>query len=674
ELADLYAAAVDGTPPGLPPLEFQYLEFTAWQRDAGRDSELAAAMEYWKNRLRDAPPALELPTDRPRSGEQHYRGGWLWREVGKRQAEALRALGRAHGCTLYMVLLGAFDVLLHRYSGQTDLLVGTPVAGRERAEFDALIGLFVNTVVLRIDLSGDLTFSGLLAHVREVTLDAQAHQRLPFEKLVEALRPDRTLSHAPVFQIMFNMTPIPDRKADAGGVEFSMGRLLDHGVSTFDLTLSVGEHADGLELVYEYDTDLFDRATIERMAAHYAQLLVAVLEDPDRPASCLPMLTAGETRRLAGTREPGATAQTPTVIELFERHAGRQARKCAVIDGEERIAYGALDRRANRLANQLIEPEQRVAVCLERSIDTIVAILAVHKSGCAYVPLDPDYPSRRIADMLAKASPDAVVTRARFCGLFTGADEQRRIVVQLDLEAASIAAQSPDPPGIEARADMPAYILFTSGSAGMPKGVIVSHANLASAFSAWSSAYELSSGDRHLQMAGLAFDVYTGDWVRALCSGAGLVICPKSTLLDPAALQALLRDQRITVAEFVPAISRGLVRQLQHSRQDLGFMRLIVVGSDTWFGAECNDLVRFAGANVRVVNSYGVAEATIDSTSVDASAAPRRRRRTSPSANPSPTPASTSAMRRCGRSRSACPVSCALRGRGSAAATSAIPS
>ncbi|MBT8443996.1 MAG: amino acid adenylation domain-containing protein, partial [Gammaproteobacteria bacterium] len=474
ELADFYAAASRGSQAHREELGIQYAEYAAWQREPERDRDLERSMRYWVERLSGAPPALELATDRPRSAEQRFRGGWVWRRVDGERTDAMRSLGRDNGCTLFMVMLGAFDVLLHRYSGQTDLLVGTPVAGRERVEFESLIGLFINTVVLRVDVDGDPRFVELLDRVRNATLDAQEHQRLPFEKLVEALRPDRTLSHAPIFQVMFNMTPIPDRKADVGGVEFSMGRLLDHGVSTFDLTLSIGERADGLELVYEYDSDLFDRETIEQFAAHYDNLLDAIVAEPDRNLSRLPVMGAAEIRALTGPRRVTGVTRESTLAR-FERHAAKLPSACAVVDGALRLSYGDLDARANRLAHELLEhgigPGHRIAVCLERSADALTAILAIHKCGCAYVPIDPDQPAQRVADMLRQAEPHAAVTRSRFAALFADAGSVN--LVQLDLDADSLAARPAVRPDIATRPDAHAYVLFTSGSTGRPKGIAI---------------------------------------------------------------------------------------------------------------------------------------------------------------------------------------------------------
>jgi amino acid adenylation domain-containing protein len=394
ELAELYAAIAAGSAPPLPALPFQYVDYAGWQRQ--NQARWQAQLDYWTEQLRNAPAAVEIPTDRPRPPEQRFRGSWLWRELSADTANALRALGREHRCTLFMVMLGVFDVLLERYSGQQDIVVGTPIAGRARAEFEGLIGLFINTVALRADLAANPTFSEFLAQLRQVTLDAQANQALPFERLVEALQPDRTLSHAPVFQVMFNLTPIPQRNRDSVGLAMTMGRLLDHGVSTFDLTLSVGERTDGLDLVFEYDRDLFDRETIDRMAAHYTQLLSAVLVKTDCRIRELPILAESEVQQLSETWSSGRThppddevfaAGAQAALHLFEARADLSPDAVAVISGARHMCYGELEARANRLAHHLqtlgVGPETRVALCLDRSELILLAILGTHKAGGA---------------------------------------------------------------------------------------------------------------------------------------------------------------------------------------------------------------------------------------------------------------------------------------------------
>jgi len=631
ELATLYDCVVTGRQSALPELPIQYVDFALWQRQGLKRPALAAQLDYWTEQLHDAPPALELPTDRPRPSEQMFHGAWLWRELSGERAETLRSFGRRRRCTLFMVLLGAFDVLLSRYSGQTDIVVGSPIAGRSWYELDGMIGLFVNTVALRMDLSDDPTFDDLLGRVRRTTLDSQANQDLPFERLVESLRPDRTLSHAPVFQVMFNMTPIPDLTRQSAGVRMRVGRLQDHGVSTFDLTLSVGERADGLDLVFEYDRDLFDRQTIERIATHYDYLLSAILDAADTPVSALPLWSADDSAALIdilnpspGESGPKKTAIAPSVIELFESQVDRQPESVAVECGHDQLTYGELDRRANCVAGQLrafgIEPGAYVAVCLDRSGELLVAVLGILKAGCAYVPLDATYPAARLADMFSVIQPRALITQAAAASALSFVTVPTILIdgdMVLDEDPDNLASNHARWPTTPRPAD-PVYALFTSGSTGTPKAVAVTHGNLAAICRAWQDAYALSADDRHLQMASFSFDVFTGDWVRALCSGGSLLLCPHFDLLEPARLYALLRDGHVTCAEFVPAVLRGLLAWLKKSGADLSFMRLIVVGSDTWHGSEYAALAAIAGPHARVINSYGTAETTIDSTFFEA--------------------------------------------------------
>jgi len=487
-----------------------------------------------------------------------------------------------------------------------------------------MIGLFVNTVALRMDLTDDPAFDKLLDRVRRTTLDSQANQDLPFERLVESLRPDRTLSHAPVFQVMFNMTPIPDLTRQSGGVRMRVGQLQDHGVSTFDLTLSVGERADGLDLVFEYDRDLFDRRTIERIATHYDYLLGAIIDAADTPVSALPLWPENESVALLARLNPPPAETEPaaSVIELFARQVERHPEVVAVEYGHEWLTYEELDRRANRLADRLyafgIEPGDFVAVCLDRSCELLVAVMGILKAGCAYVPLDAGYPAARLADMFKAVRPRALVTQASAATTLSFVTVPILVIDEDGVPGVNPGRQGSSRPSVSPRPDDTAYALFTSGSTGTPKAVAVTHGNLAAIGRAWGDAYALTERDRHLQMASFSFDVFTGDWVRALCFGGSLVLCPRFDLLEPARLYALLRDARVTCAEFVPGVLRGLLAWLRESGDDLSFMRLIAVGSDTWHGAEYAELAAVAGANTRVINSYGTAETTIDSTFFEA--------------------------------------------------------
>ena len=359
-------------------------------------------------------------------------------------------------------------------------------------EFDGLIGLFINTVALRADLSANPLFSEFLVQMRQTTLDAQANQELPFERLVEALQPDRTLSHAPVFQAMFNLTPIPQRRRTLQGLTMTMGRLLDHGVSTFDLTLSVGEQADGLDLVFEYDCDLFDRETIDRMATHYTQLLSAILVRPDCRVRDLPMLTGPEEKTLCDTWNSDAAQlfdevsaysdESNAVHMLFEARADRAPDAVAVVSGERQLTYGELEARANRLAHHLqtlgVGPETRVALCLDRSELMLVAVLGVQKAGGAYVPVDPGYPALRLADMLSWSEAEVIITDSVVGSTLPPVNVP---LIVLDQAEETFTHLPGTRLSAAVEADQLAYVLFTSGSTARAKGVMVTHRNLVGA-------------------------------------------------------------------------------------------------------------------------------------------------------------------------------------------------
>ncbi len=605
ELVQLYQGNA-----GLAPLPVQYADFAAWQRDWLEAGRSARQLDYWSERLRGAPPALELPADFPRPAEQRFRGAWAWRSLDGAQAGRLRALARERQCTLYMLMLATFNVLLQRYSGQDDLLVGTPVSARPHADLEHVVGLFINTIVLRTDLSGDPVFAELLDRVRATTVAAFAHQDVPFERLVERLRPERTLARAPVFQVMFNLVPMPERVHSAAGLEFRLGRLLDHGVSTFDLTLTVGDHAEGLELVFEYDTGLFRAGTIDAMADVFGTLLDSLPAQLSTPLSALPLLPS-TVHAVPHTAWSGSSADT--LVSLFAAQARAAPGAVAVVAGAEQLDYGELETRAARIARRLqaagIGPGRRVGVCLPRTVDLVTAIMAILKAGAAFVPLDPAGPAARLSAMVQDADPALIISAGGAMPELPASTIPVLDVAALQADAPHDAAALP----VQLSADDIAYVIYTSGSTGAPKGVAVTHASLVATYRGWEAVYQLAGTDVHLQMANVAFDVCVGDLVRALLSGARLVLCPRDALLDPAQLHALLWRERVTVAEFVPAVIRPLMAWLQAQGGDLACMRLVIVGSDVWHGVEYQTLRSLCAPGARVVNSYGVAEATIDS-------------------------------------------------------------
>ena len=402
ELSVLYEAFSTDNPSPLPEPTLQYADFARWQRQWQQGEVLEQQLSYWKQRLGDTLPVLELPTDRPRPTKQTYRGATHSLTLPSSLSESLKALSRQEGVTLFMTLLAAFQTLLYRHTGQDDIVVGTPIAGRNRAEIEGLIGFFVNTVVLRTNLAGNPSFRELLGRVREVALGAYAHQDLPFEKLVEELQPERDLSHTPLFQVMFQLSNDPGEAPQLPGLNVENFEF-DSGITKYDVTLEVIEKVAGLCCRFKYNPDLFDAATITRMGGHLQTLLKAIVADAGQSIARLPLLTETERQQLliewnTDRRDDGKDEDGTSMFvhQLFEAQVRRTPDAVAVVFEDEQLTYGELDRRANQLAHHLqalgVGPDVCVGICMERSPELVVAILGILKAGGACVPLDPAYP------------------------------------------------------------------------------------------------------------------------------------------------------------------------------------------------------------------------------------------------------------------------------------------
>ncbi|MBI5302089.1 MAG: amino acid adenylation domain-containing protein [Chloroflexi bacterium] len=626
ELGALYAAFSMGLPSPLPELPIQYADFTMWQRERCEQGGIEAETAYWKKQLGGALPVLELPTDKSRPAVQTSCGATQSARVPKCLVETINALNQREGVTLFMTLMTAFQLLLHRYTGQDEVCVGTPIANRLRAELEPLIGLFINTLVIRTDLSGNPTFRELLKRVRQLTLDAYANQDVPFEQLVELLQPQRAMSHSPIFQAMLILQNAPVKSQDLPGMTLTMLDV-DAGTATFDITFSISEVADGLDVAVEYNTDLFNADTIARMLGHYRTLLESIVANPDLPITNYPLLTSTERHQLL-VEWNNTTIDYPRdvcVHQLFETQVARTPDAIAVVWHDERLTYRELNRRANQLAHHLqnrgVAPETPVAICVERSLEMIVAALGVLKAGGAYVPLAPDYPPDRIAFMLQDSGAPIVLTQTHLIERFRHSPFAMPHSLCLDTDWHTLAHESDANPTNLTVPENLAYIIYTSGSTGQCKGVPIEHRSLANQFHAWREAYQLDDARAHLQMASFSFDVFTGDLVRALCSGGTLVLCPREWLLLPDKLYALMRREQVDCAEFVPAVLRQLIQYLDETNQRLDFMRLLICGSDSWYVNEYHKFKRFCGSPTRLINSFGLTEATIDSTYFEGSLA-----------------------------------------------------
>jgi amino acid adenylation domain-containing protein len=623
EIGAHYQAFAAGKPAPLAELPIQYADYAHWQRGWLQGQRLDQHLSYWKQQLAGATTVLALPTDRPRPTTQTSAGARHYLSIPLALRERLKALSQREGASLFMTLLAAFQALCYRYTGQEDMLVGSPVANRNRAETEPLIGFFVNTLVLRARLTGSLSFRQLLQQARQVTLGAQDHQDLPFEKLIEELNLERDMARNPLFQVMFTLqnAPLPSLSSS----QLTITPLeLDNGSALFDLSLDLYETADGMRGWFEYNTHLFDAATIERTASHFTTLLDDLSANPDQPIGAANLLTAAEREQLlvgwnpAWLEQPGQRC----VHQLFEEQAALQPSATAVTCGDEQLSYQLLNARANAIGRTLrergVRPGDFVGVCMDRSPTLIAAILGVLKAGAAYVPLDPTHPRDRLAYILADTSASILLSAPAHRAQLP---EQRPPTIMLD-DALLASADADANLDSRVSAQHPAYVIYTSGSTSQSKGVVVAHGSLASVYAVWRQTYGLERAARsHLQMANLTFDVFCGDLVRALCSGGKLVICPRDLLLDAPRLYQLIEQQAIACAEFVPVVLRNLLSYMEQRQLTFEHMRVLVCGSDAWYVEEYRRVQRRCRPDARVINSFGLTEATIDSTFFEGGAA-----------------------------------------------------
>lgn len=614
ELATLYSAFAEGRPAPLGELSLQYGDFAAWQRRHLSGPTLEHQLAYWRTALAGAPTVLSLPLDRPRPPVQTTEGDLLVFELPGELVERLRALARAEGGTLFMLLLAAYGALLARYSGQDDLLVGSPVAGRNLPELEPLVGLFVNTLLLRVDLRESPSFRTALRRVREMALGAYAHQDLPFERLVEELRPERDLSHTPLFQVMFTMQNAPRGSLAMAGLEVRPAGFAFQAAKV-DCSLSLDEHADGITAALIYNRALFDRATMERLAGHYAQLLAEAAADPDRPLAALPILTPAERATILGPWAGGSAAYDTErcIQQLVEAQVARTPDAPALRSGAVTVSYAALNERANRLAWELrargVAPKQRVAICVERSVEMVVAMLGVLKAGGAYVPIDLAYPQARLSAMLEDADARLLLCQGHLRDRlppFAGE------VIDLDAPRADRPAHNPPLLG---GPDSLAYLVFTSGSTGRPKGVLTTHRGVVNYLCFLGETYALAPQDVVLQLATFSFDASVRDTIGPLTVGAQVVLAPPAAAKDPAALLGLVREQGVTcLLSVVPTMLRGFFEAADAAPAAYGRLRLILLSGEILRQSDCRRAWQLFGDQVELVNQYGPTECTMTST------------------------------------------------------------
>ncbi|HEX2208298.1 MAG TPA: amino acid adenylation domain-containing protein [Longimicrobium sp.] len=609
EIGTIYAAFAAGRPSPLPELPLQFCEFAERQRRTMAGDALARPLAYWRERLAGAPGALALPADRPRPAVQSYRGGVVTFPIPERVTQALRALGRREGATLFMTLLAAFKTLLMRYTGQADVVVGAPVANRTRAEYEPLIGFFANTLALRTDLSGNPAFRALLRRVRDATLGAYAHQELPFERLVEELQPERALNRNPLFQVLFALQHASLLGEGGAGVAADLAAH-PTGVAKFDLSLYVAENGAALAGAFEFGMDLFDAATIERMAAHFGELLAGIAADADRPVGSLPLLDAAERRRLLAEWGAGLDVARPagTVARLFEAQARRTPDAVAVTGEGEPATYAELNRRANRLAHWLrargVGPGVPVAVCLPRGPDLPMALMAVLKAGGAWVPLDPEYPPDRLAFMVRDVRAPVLVAHTTTLDRVEPGEAR---VICIDRDASLLGTQAEDDPAPSAGPGDPAYVIYTSGSTGRPKGVEMGHAALTNLVLWQEAQCPASSGGCCLQYMSLGFDVSVLEMAGPLAAGGRVAMLNERDRADFEGLAERIAREKVARL-FLPASALHSLGEVLVRRPQLAASLRDVIATGEQL--QVTDAVRQAlgAAGAMLHNEYGPTE------------------------------------------------------------------
>jgi amino acid adenylation domain-containing protein len=610
ELCLVYAAYRNRQPSPLPELALQYADFAAWQNRQLESERMQTQLEYWRKQLHGPLPVIELPTDRPRPSHPMFRGARKRFTLAKELAGAICQFSRDEKSTNFVALLSAFKVLLQRYTRQDDIVVGSAVAGRNRPELENLVGIFMNNVALRTSLSGDPTVQQLIARVRETSLNAFAHQDIPFDRVVAGLHPDRNLNRSPLFQVMFVLQNFPMPSVELP--ELSVRPLqIDPGTSRFDLTIDAAEQNDGsIDLYFEYSTDLFESATIDRLARHFENLVAAMVANPSQRISELQMLGADDLSELhTASFETRAEYPRETCVhELFDQQSAVTPDRIAVVCGAQKITYAELGRRSNRLANALrslgVGPDRLVGVCLERSVNMVVAMLGVLKAGGAYVPMDPHFPKERLEFMARDSALNVLLTDEQSRDLL---DVPGATVLSLSGNGDEISRDNEQAPPRIAAADDRAYVIYTSGSTGMPKGVQIAHRSVVNFLKSMQREPGLTADDCLLSVTTLSFDISGLEVFLPLITGATVVLAPRSVAADGRMLARLLSESNATVMQATPATWRLLLESGWRGEKDLR----ILCGGETMPRELANRLLPKCG---ELWNLYGPTETTIWST------------------------------------------------------------
>ncbi|GCE62618.1 non-ribosomal peptide synthetase [Microcystis aeruginosa] len=609
ELSALYEAFLNNLSNPLPPLSIQYADFAVWQRQYLSGEVLDKQLKYWQEQLATVPPVLTLPTDRPRPAIQTFQGGVERFQLDQNVTQSLKKLGQDHGATLFMTLLAAFGVLLSRYSGQSDLLVGSPIANRNQAAIEPLIGFFANTLALRINLSENPSFLELLKQVKQTTLEGYAHQDLPFEMLVEKLQPDRDLSRNPLVQVIFALQNVSQDAWNLSGLSIESLPLLVEETVRCDLEVHCWETSEGLAMDWVYSTDLFDSSTIERMNGHFMTLLEGIIANPCERVSQLPLLTKSEQQQLLidWNNTQVDYPQDKCIHQLFEEQVERTPDAVAVVFENQQLTYTELNCRANQLAHYLqtlgVGAEVLVGISVERSLEMIVGLLGILKAGGAYVPLDPDYPTERLQFMLEDCEATVLLTQSNLKDKLPLAQVlQSDRVLYLDKDK---FAQYPIyNPTVQNKPNNLTYVIYTSGSTGQPKGVMIEHQSLVNLSLSWGKLFHVKPQSRLLQFGSFSFDLSIGEIATSLSHGACLYLAKKETLLPTQTLVDFLEMNKITHSFLSPSALSVL------PQANLSHLENMTVGGEA---CSINVIEKWANQR-RLFNCYGPTEATVTAT------------------------------------------------------------
>ena len=618
ELAALYTAYVKGSPSPLPKLPIQYVDFAVWHRQWMSGKRLQRELDYWHEQLKGELPVLQMPTDYPRPPRMTYNGAREWFSLSQEALTALSALGRKEGATLFMLLLAAFKMLLHRYTGQEDILVGSPIQGRTQPEIENLIGFFVNTLVLRTQVDSTLSFRELLAGVRSVCLGAYSHSHVPFEILVNEHESSRDPSRTPLTQTFFTYQDTGTRSPMMADISVKSVIRGIHQVET-DLSLWVRNYGDRLDGAIDYRTDLFDASTIKRMLTHYETLLMSIVENPNQKISHLNILPQAERDMLLNDWSYSAHDgdDTPSIQQLFETQVSQSPEAAAVIFGDQQLSYRELNCRANQLAHFLrsldMGPEGLVGICTDRSGDMLVGMLGILKAGAAYLPLDPSYPNERLSYMLEDGRVSVLLTQRQW---IEHLPEHQAQVVLLDSDWERIAQEDTSDPSEYAKPENLAYVIYTSGSTGKPKGVMVSRRALVNFTCAAIHEYGISASDRVLQFASYGFDVTVEEIFPCLVAGGTVVMRTEEMLASIPTLLQSCRDYALTVLDLPTAYWHQLTYELAIN-SDLALpetLRLVIIGGEEASPKRLAMWQKLVGNYPELINAYGPTETTVVAT------------------------------------------------------------